>query len=344
MQNDADRITTASAGATTRLSYMDAIVEAQMEELTRDPRVIMMGEDLAVYGDGKIVENFDGMRIWSTPISETAFTGVGVGAAMTGLRPIIALSISSFMYLAADPIINQAAKLRYMTGGQATVPIVFRCSMYYGRSIAAQHSDRPYPMFMNVPGLKILCPSTPADMKGLLKSAIRDDDPVLIFEDAKLWPMKGDVPSDPDWLVPIGKADIKREGDDITIVAISGAVRQALDAAERLADIGISAEVIDPRTLKPLDLDTIVRSVRRTGRLLLAELAHRCVNVSSEIAATVAEDLFGQMRAPIRRLGVPDVHIPFSPALESALYPTAATIAAAAQALCRHPADAAPRT
>lgn len=315
------------------MSYMEALVQAQIEELERDERVIMMGEDIAVYGGGKLVERFDATRIWSMPISETSFTGVGIGAAINGLRPIVDLSIASFMYLAADQIINQASKLRYMTGGQIKVPIVFRCCMYYGASIAAQHSDRPYPLFMNIPGLKILCPTSPADIKGLLKSAVRDDDPVMIFEDTKLWPLKGDVPTDPDYLVPIGKADIKRAGTDVTLVAIAGAIRTALDAAQTLAEQGVSVEVIDPRTLKPLDTETILRSVAKTGRLVLVENTHRMANVSAEIAAIVAEEAFDSLRKPILRLAAPDVHVPFSPVLEKMLFPDKERIVAAVKRL-----------
>jgi pyruvate dehydrogenase E1 component beta subunit len=316
-----------------RISYLDALVQAQIEEMERDERVIMMGEDIAVYGGGKLVERFDSRRIWSMPISETSFTGMAVGAAITGLRPIVDLSIASFMYLASDPIINQAAKLRYMTGGNVRVPVVFRCCMYYGASLAAQHSDRPYPMFMNVPGLKIISPTTPADMKGLMKSAVRDDDPVLVFEDTKLWPMKGDVPTDREVLVPIGRADVKLVGSDVTVVAIGGAMRQAQEAAKELADTGISVELIDPRTLKPLDMETIRGSLAKTGRLVLVENAHRLCNLSAEIAATVAEQAFGDLRKPIRRLSVPDVHVPFSPALEEGLYPGRAQIVAAVKGL-----------
>jgi pyruvate dehydrogenase E1 component beta subunit len=307
--------------ASTRISYLDALVQAQIEEMEHDDRVILMGEDIAVYGGGKLVERFGATRVWSMPISETSFTGVGIGAAINGLRPIVDLSIASFMYLASDQIINQASKLRYMTGGQIKVPIVFRCCMYYGASLAAQHSDRPYPMFMNTPGLKIICPTTPADVKGLLKSAVRDDDPVLIFEDTKLWSIKGQVSTDPDYLIPIGKADIKHEGSDVTLVAIAGAMRPALEAARKLMEEGISVEVIDPRTLKPLDTDTIIGSVAKTGRLVLVENAHRLCGVTSEIAAIVAEDAFDCLKKPIQRLTTPDVHIPFSPALENKLYP-----------------------
>jgi pyruvate/2-oxoglutarate/acetoin dehydrogenase E1 component len=317
------------AKATVRLSYMEAIVQAQIEEMERDSRVILMGEDLAVYGGGKVVDRFDANRIWSMPISETSFTGVGIGAAINGLRPIVDLNIASFMYLASDQIINQASKLRFMTGGQIKVPIVFRCCMYYNVAIAAQHSDRPYPLFMNVPGLKIISPTTAADIKGLLKSAIRDDDPVIIFEDTKLWPVKGEVPTDPDFLVPIGVADIKRAGTNVTLVAIGGAMRPALEAAESLAKEGISVELIDPRTLKPLDTVTIIRSLAKTGRLVLVENAHRMCSVTAEIAAIVAEEAFDLLKKPIQRLTAPDVHVPFSPVLEEQMYPTKDKIIAA---------------
>lgn len=317
------------APVTVQMTYLEALIQAQIEELERDPNVILMGEDIAIYGGGKLVERFDSQRIWSMPISETSFAGVGIGAAITGLRPIVDLSIASFMYLASDPIINQAAKLRYMTGGQVKVPIVFRCCMYYGASLAAQHSDRPYPMFMNVPGLKIISPSSPEDMKGMLKSAIRDDDPVLVFEDTKLWPTKGDVPTDPNHLVPIGKADIKRAGADVTLVAIAGANRPAMEAVEALARDGVSVELIDPRTIKPLDMDTIIRSVAKTGRLVVVENAHRLCSVAGEISAIVSEEAFDLVKEPIQRLTAPDVHVPFSPALETQLYPTKDKIIAA---------------
>jgi pyruvate dehydrogenase E1 component beta subunit len=315
------------------MTYLDAMVQAQIEELERDDRVILMGEDIPVYGGGKLVERFDTGRIWSTPISEGSFTGIGIGAAITGLRPIVDLGIASFTYLASDQIINQAAKLRYMTGGQVRVPIVFRCTMYYGSSLAAQHSDRPYPLFMNVPGLKLLSPTTPADIKGLLKSAVRDDDPVMIFEDTKLWPMKGQVPTDTDHLVPIGKASVRQTGSDVTIIAIAGAMRPALDAAKMLSTRGVSVELIDPRTLKPLDLGTILGSVAKTGRLVLVENAHRMANVSSEIAAIVCEVAFDSLKKPIVRLSTPDVQIPFSPALEHDLFPRKEQIIAAVEKL-----------
>lgn len=326
-------VTTESTATTVRMSYLDAIVRAQIEEMERDERVILMGEDLAIYGSGDLIERFGKSRVWETPISETSFTGVGVGAAVGGLRPIIDLNIASFMYLASDQIVNQAAKLRYMTGGKVKVPMVVRACMFYGVSVAAQHSDRPYPLFMNVPGLKVVSPTNPLDAKGLLKAAIRDDDPVVFFEDIKLWTLKAEVPTDTDYLVPIGKAAVRRAGSDVTLVAIAGAMQNTLEAAKLLAERNISAEVIDPRTLKPLDTDTILRSVAKTGRLVIVENAHRTASASAEIAAVVAEKGFGTFNRPIVRLTAPDVQVPFSPRLEKMLYPTKEQIVAAVEGL-----------
>jgi pyruvate dehydrogenase E1 component beta subunit len=205
--------------------------------------------------------------------------------------------------------------------------------MYYGSSLAAQHSDRPYPMFMNVPGLKIISPSSPADIKGLLKSAVRDDNPVLIFEDTRLWSTRGEVSTDPDHLVPIGKADVKCVGNDVTIVAIAGAMKPTLEAVKVLAGEGVSAEVIDPRTLKPLDMETILQSVQKTRRLLLVENAHRACNVSAEIAANVCEFAFDCLARPVVRLCAPDVHVPFSPPLEAEMFPDRDRIVQAAKRL-----------
>lgn len=315
--------------ASQRMSYIDAIVQAQIEEMERDERVILMGEDVAIYGDGKVLSTFGSRRVWNTPISENSFCGMAVGAAMTGLRPIVALNIASFMYLPSDQIINQAGKLRFMTGGQMKVPVVFRATMYYNFAIAAQHSDRPYPLFMNAPGLKIITPTTPADAKGLLKSAIRDDDPVLVFEDSTLWTSKEDVPTDGDYLVPIGKADIKQTGSDVSIVAIAGCMKPAMAAAKELKEEGISAEVVDPRTLVPLDKETIIQSVAKTGRLVLVDVAHRTCNAAAEIAAMVAEEAFESLKKPIQRLSTPDVHVPFSPVLEKSIFPSKDGIIAA---------------
>lgn len=316
-----------------RMTYLEALVQAQIEEMERDNRVIMMAEDIAIYGSGSLASRFGSDRIWAMPISETSFTGVGIGAAIAGLRPIIDLNIASFMYLASDPIINQAAKLPYMTAGQVDVPIVFRVCMYYGESLAAQHSDRPYPLFMNSPGLKVLCPTGPADVKGLMKAAIRDDDPVIFFEDCRLWTGREDVPTDVDYVVPIGKAAVKKSGTDVTVVAIAGAMRPTMQAATQLETDGISVEVIDPRTLKPLDLPAIYKSVEKTGRLIIVENAHRTLNVGSEIAASVAEEMFDCLKRPILRLSAPDIHIPFSPALEKTMYPDKEKVLAAVRKL-----------
>jgi pyruvate/2-oxoglutarate/acetoin dehydrogenase E1 component len=316
-----------------RMSYMDAIVRAQVEEMERDEHVILMGEDLRIYGDGKVQDAFGELRVWNTPISENSFTGIAVGAAMTGLRPVVSLSIASFAYLAFDQIINQASKLPYMTGGQMKVPVVFRFALYYNGSIAAQHSDRCHSMLMNIPGLKIVAATSPADVKGLLKTSIRDDDPVVFVEDSTLWGVREDVPTDPDVLVPIGVADVKRAGSDVTVVAISGAMKAALAAAAALEDEGVSVEVVDPRTLVPLDKETILRSVAKTGRLVVVDVAHRTCNAAAEIAAMVAEEGFDSLQRPIVRLSTPDVHIPFSPVLEKSLYPSKDEIVAAVKRL-----------
>src|SRR5215472_5842525 len=207
--------------------------------MTRDERVMLIGEGLAVYGGAELEKRFGAKRIWNTPISENSVCGVGIGAAMTGMRPVVSLNIASFAYLASDQIINQASKLHYMTGGQIKVPVVFRCALYYNKSVAAQHSDRCYPLFMNAPGLKIIAPTSPADMKGLLKSAIRDDDPVVMFEDSTLWTVKEEVPTDPEHLVPIGEAAVKQSGSDVTLVAIAGGMKATLAAAKTLKEQGV---------------------------------------------------------------------------------------------------------
>ena len=323
---DVEKTQPCNGSPTVKLKYMDAIVEAQREEMLRDKRVILLGQDIATYGSGALYDNFGENRLWSTPISENAQAGIAIGAAMTGLRPIVDLTIASFVYLASDQIINQAAKLRFMTGGQMQVPVVFRACMYQGTAVAAQHSDRPYPLFMNIPGLKILLPSNAADMKGLLKSAIRDDDPVLIFEDVNLWAKKMPVSTDPDVLVPIGQAAVKTAGDDVSIIAIGSAVPKALAAAKSLAREGIGTDVIDPRSLAPLDTETLVTSVNKTGRCVIVDHAHRSGSAASEIAALLCEEAFEYLKKPIQRVTTPNVHIPFSPALEPSLYPSEASI------------------
>lgn len=314
---------------TTELTYLSAILEAEREEMERDPNVILIGEDIALYSASGVLGKLDAKRTWNAPISELGFSGMAIGAAITGLRPIVDLTIASFVYLASDQIINQGAKLHYMTGGQLRVPVVFRMSMWHNGSNAAQHSDRPYPMFMNVPGLKVIAPATPADMKGMLKSAIRDDDPVIVFEDNDLWAKKERVSTDPDFLVPLGKAALRREGSDVTIVSVAGCLLHALPAAEQLGQQGISAEVIDVRTLVPLDTQTILSSVAKTGRLVVVDYANRTLSAASEIAAIAAEEAFDALKAPIQRVTTPDVHIPFSPRMERPLYPNKDRIIAA---------------
>lgn len=319
--------------STQKLTYLQAIIEAQREEMRRDERVILMGEDIAVYGAQTLFDEFDESRLRNTPISENSFTGVGVGAALTGLRPVVDLTIASFVYLASDQIINQAAKLRFMTGGQLKVPLVVRTNTFYNNSTAAQHADRPYPLFMNVPGLKVVAPATAADAKGLLKSAIRDDDPVIVFEDMNLWAKKGEVPVDDEFLVPIGKADIKRPGSDVTIVSIAGCLIAALAAAETLSQEGIEAEVIDLWTIAPMDRETILGSVARTGRLVIVDNSHKVGSVASEIAAVVVEEAFESLRKPIRRVATPSVQIPYNLNLEKQLYPNKDRVAEAVRSL-----------
>lgn len=319
--------------AVRELTYLNAIVEAQREEMLRDERVILIGENIDIYGGSALFDTFDGTRLRNVPISENSFAGMGIGAALTGLRPIVDLTIASFVYLAADQIINQAAKLRYMTGGQLSVPIVFRACAYYNICNAAQHSDRPYPLFMNVPGLKIVAPATPADMKGLLKAAVRDDDPVLVFEDMNLWTQKAQVATDPDHLVPIGEADIKIEGSDVTLVSIAGCLPKVLNAARALRGNGVAAEVVDLRTLVPLDRETLLRSVQKTGRVVIVDNSHRTGSVASEVSAVIAEEGFQSLRAPIQRVTTPDVQIPYSRALEKPLYPSEERIIAAVERL-----------
>ncbi len=318
---------------TKRMTYLDALGLAQREELERDPTTIIIGEDISLYAAGGAYGSTEATRIRSAPISECGFAGMAIGAAMTGLRPIVDLTIANFIYLAADPIINQAARVRYMTGGQFKVPVTFRASMWHSQANAAQHSDRPYPMFMNVPGLKVVVPATPRDAKGLLKAAIRDDDPVLVFEDNDLWGMKEDVPLDTDFVVPIGKADTKRTGSDVTLISVAGCLRHCLKAADALAKDGISVEVVDLRTLLPLDTDAILGSVSKTGRVAIVDYAHRTMGAAAEIAAIIAEDGFDFLKKPVKRVVTPDVPIPFSPPMERPLYPSKESIMAAVREL-----------
>jgi len=314
-----------------KANYIRAMRDAMAEEMRRDPTVFLMGEDVRfnMYGSsGGLLEEFGEDRVLDTPASEAGFVGAAAGAAMVGMRPIVDITIAPFVYPAADQIISIIAKSRYLYGGQARVPVVLRCCMLYNGASAAQHSDRPYPMFMNVPGLKIIAPSDAYDAKGLMKAAVRDDDPVMCFEDTTVWGRSMEIP-DEEYLIPIGKAAVKREGKDITIFAVAGAVPLAIAAADKLAGEGIDAEVIDPRTLKPLDTAAILASVAKTGRLVVVDPAHRTCSVASEVSAIVAEHGFHYLKAPILRVTTPDIHIPFSPVMEKGLYPTTDRIAEA---------------
>ncbi|RVT42308.1 alpha-ketoacid dehydrogenase subunit beta [Sphingobium algorifonticola] len=320
----------------TKATYLEAIRQAQHEEMSRDPRVFIMGEDIIcnVFGTTTgFVEAFGTERVRDTPISENGFIGAAAGASMVGMRPIVDATIASFLYPAMDQIMSIIAKSRYIYGGQARLPLVIRTCLFYGNSNAAQHSDRPYSMFMNVPGLKIMVPSNAYDMKGMLKAAIRDDDPVLCFEDSTCWTSKSDMPDDPDFMIPLGKGDIKREGTDISVIAVAGAVPLALKAAEVLAKEGISIEVVDPRSLVPLDKALILKSVRKTGRAITVDPAHQTCSAASEISALIVEQAFDALRGPVLRVATADTHLPFSPAIEKALYPTVDRIVTAARTL-----------
>jgi pyruvate dehydrogenase E1 component beta subunit len=322
-----------------RKSYLDAIYDAQYEEMRRDDRVFVMGEDIRsnVFGSsGGLLEAFGPDRVRDTPISEAGFVGAAAGASMVGLRPIVDLTIASFIYPAMDQLVSIIAKSRYLYGGQATLPLVIRAAMFYNNGSSAQHSDRPYPMLMCVPGLKIIVPSNARDAKGLLKSAIRDNNPVIFFEDSTIWSSKSEIEEDADFLIPLGTADVKRVGTDVTVVAIAGSVSLALAAAKAVEKEGISVEVIDPRSLAPMDTETILQSVRKTGRLVAVDPAHRTCSAASEIAAIVAESAFGHLRAPVLRVTTPNTHIPYSPGLERQLYPSALSIAEAVRTLAAY--------
>ena len=315
------------------LSYREAVFAAQAEEMRRDPTVFVMGEDLAsgMYGPG--IEEFGPERVRNTPISEAALIGAAVGAALTGLRPIAHVGNAGFLYGAMDQITSQVAKNRYMFGAQAAMPLVVRLSISYGASSAAHHSDRPYPMLMNVPGLKIVLPSTPADAKGLLKASIREDDPVIFIEDGTLAGTKGEVDDDAEAIVELGRACLRTTGSDVTVVAVASAVSEALSAAKDALEDGISVEVLDLRSLVPLDRTTLLTSVAKTGRLVVADPANRTCGLAAEVSAIVAEEAFASLLGPILRVTTPDVPVPFSPALERPLYPNRHRILRAIHAL-----------
>lgn len=320
------------------LSYSQAIQEAMAIALERDPRVFLMGEDIGVYGGafqvtGDLVERFGADRVIDMPISELGGAGVAVGAAVTGMRPIFEFQFSDFATLAMEQIVNQAAKMRYMLGGEVSVPLVMRFPSGSGTGAAAQHSQSLEAWLAHVPGLKVIQPATPHDAKGMLLAALEDPDPVMIFEHKLLYKMKGDVPEGY-YTVPIGKAEIRRVGTHVTIVATSIMVHKALDAAAKLHEEGIEAEVIDLRTIRPIDKHTVIESVKKTSRLICVYEAVKTLGIGAEISAMVAEsDAFDCLDAPIIRLGGKDSPIPYNPELEKAAVPQVADIIEAARAL-----------
>jgi pyruvate dehydrogenase E1 component beta subunit len=323
---------------TRELTLSEAVREAIAEEMRRDPRVFMCGEDIAEAGTvfkvlAGLVDEFGPERVLDTPISEAGFTGIAVGAAMTGMRPIVDIMFGDFSTLVMDQMVNQAAKVHYMSGGKWKVPMVMRATLGATRRSAAQHSQSLHAWFCHIPGLKVVLPSTPYDAKGLLKTAIRDDNPVVFFEDKMMYKMKGPVPSE-EYTLPFGIADVKRVGTDITIVATSSMVQVALGAAKLLEEYDISAEVIDPRTVWPLDEKTLIESAKKTSRVIVVDEGYARYGVTAEIASVIAEGAFFNLEAPVKRIGAMHVPIPFSPPLEDATVPTEQSVFEAAKALC----------
>ena len=327
-------------GAAVReLTYGEAVREAIAEEMRRDPTVFVIGEDVAEAGHPfkvllGLVQEFGTQRIIDTPISEPGYAGIGVGAAMTGMRPIVDIMFGDFITLTMDQMVNQAAKAHYMSGGKIKVPIVFRTTLGATRRSAAQHSQSLQAWVSHVPGLKVALPATPHDAKGLMKTAIRDDSPVVIFEDKMMYRMKGPVPEG-EYTIPLGVADVKRVGTDITIVATSSMVQVALGAAKLLEESGVSAEVIDPRTTAPLDKETLIASAKKTSRALVVDEGYERYGVTAEIASVIADGAFYYLDAPVKRMGAMDVPVPFSPVLEDLTVPTEKSVFDAALALCK---------
>jgi pyruvate/2-oxoglutarate/acetoin dehydrogenase E1 component len=320
------------------LTFGQAIREALAEEMRRDPRVFIIGEDVAEAGTpfkvlSGLVDEFGTDRVLDSPISEAGITGLSVGAAMTGLRPVVDIMFGDFITLTMDQMVNQAAKVHYMSGGKLRVPMVMRTTLGATRRSAAQHSQSLHAWFSHVPGLKVVLPSTPYDVKGLLKTAIRDDSPVAFFEDKLMYNLQGPVPAG-EYTIPFGVADVKRVGTDITIVATSSMVQVALGAAEQLQEAGISAEVIDPRTTAPLDKRALVESAKKTSRALVVDEGYERYGVTAEIASVIADGAFYYLDAPVKRMGARDVPVPFSPVLEDLTVPTVASVAEMARTLC----------
>ncbi len=320
------------------LTFGRAIREALAEEMRRDPTVFIIGEDVAEAGTPfkvlqGLVDEFGPERVIDSPISEAGITGIGVGAAMTGMRPVVDIMFGDFVPLTMEQMVNQAAKVHYMSGGKLRVPMVLRTTLGATRRSAAQHSQSLHALLSHIPGLKVAVPSTPYDAKGLLKTAIRDNNPVAFFEDKMMYQLKGPVPEE-EYTIPFGVADIKRQGRDITIVATSSMVHVALNAAEILEAIGISAEVIDPRTTNPLDRKTLVESTIKTSRAIVVDEGYERYGVTAEIASVIADGAFYYLDAPVKRMGAMDVPVPFSPALEDLTVPTVDTVVETAKSLC----------
>jgi pyruvate dehydrogenase E1 component beta subunit len=321
------------------LTIRDALNQALREEILRDENVFIMGEEVAEYdGAYKVTrglwKEFGDKRVVDTPITELGFAAVGVGAAMAGLRPVIEFMTFNFSILAADQIINHAAKMLYMSGGQFKVPIVFRGPNGSAYQVSSQHSQALEAFYANFPGLKVVMPSTAADAKGLLKSAIRDDNPVLFLEQERMYGLKGEVPEDEDFTIPLGVADVKREGTDCTVVARSMTVPLAMQAAEKLQEEGISVEVIDPRTIKPLDVQTIANSVKKTNRLVIAEESHYFASVGAEISQKVMEEAFDYLDAPVKRISTAEAPMPYAKNLEELALPSVDKIIAGIKEVC----------
>ena len=320
------------------LTFAQAINEALAEEMRRDPAVFIIGEDVAEAGTpfkvlSGLVKEFGTQRVIDSPISEAGIAGIGVGAAMTGMRPVVDIMFGDFLTLTMDQLVNQAAKIHYMSGGKLKVPLVLRTTLGATRRSAAQHSQSLHAWVSHVPGLKVALPSTPYDAKGLLKSAIRDDNPVIFFEDKMMYQLKGPVPSG-DYTIPFGLAEIKKRGEDITLVATSSMVQVALAAASTLASDGISAEVVDVRTTSPLDKQTLIESVKKTSRAIVIDEGYQAYGATAEIASVIAEAAFYYLDAPVKRMGAMDVPVPFSPVLEDQTVPTPEAVAATARELC----------
>jgi pyruvate dehydrogenase E1 component beta subunit len=320
------------------ITFGEAIREALAEELRRDERVFIIGEDVGEAGTpfkvlSGLIDEFGPERIIDSPISEPGITGMGVGAAMTGMRPVVDIMFGDFATLIMDQMVNQAAKTHYMSGGKLNVPLVLRTTMGAGRRSAAQHSQSLHAWLSHIPGLKVALPATPYDAKGLMKTAIRDENPVVIFEDKMMYQLKGPVP-EVEYTIPFGVADIKRQGSDVTLVATSSMVHVALEAADELAEVEISAEVIDPRTTLPLDKVTLIESAKKTSRAIVIDEGYESYGVGAEIAAVIAEGAFYYLDAPVRRMGAMDVPIPFSPVLEDLTIPTPAGVVELARTLC----------